>query len=123
MQTIEGGQALDNGFVFRDGQNHPIERARIQYEWGEQEHRMRRAEIEIVETGGHTHRLHAEAIASFPILRGDVWLEETHVAYALQGGAPVREGQGVVEHVWRATQPEIVARGARLAPILKALRP
>jgi hypothetical protein len=123
MQTIEGGRPLDNGFVFRDGENHAIERTRIQYEWGEQEHRMQRAEIEILEAGGHTHRLSAEAIASFPILRGDVWLEETHVAYTLEGGAPVREGQGVVEHVWRATQPEIAARSARLAPILKALRP
>jgi hypothetical protein len=123
MQTIEGGQPLDNGFVFRDGENHAIQQTRIQYEWGEQEHHMRRAEIEILEAGGHAHRLHAEAIASFPILAGDVWLEETHVAYTLEGGAGTRQGQGVVEHVWRASQEEIAARGARLAPVLEAWRP
>jgi hypothetical protein len=52
MQTIENGQRLDNGFVFRDGGTHPLERARIDYEWGEQEHQMRRAAIELVEVGG-----------------------------------------------------------------------
>jgi hypothetical protein len=124
MQTIEDGNRLDNGFVFRDGANHPLERARIQYAWGEQEHQMRHAEIELVESGGRTHCLHAEALGGFPILRDDVWLEETHVAYTLQaaGAGDQRRGQGVVEHVWRATQDQIGARGARLAAILKAVR-
>jgi hypothetical protein len=83
---------------------------------------MRGAEIEIHEAGGRMHHLRAEAIGSFPILRGDVWLEETHVAYTLEGRAGRREGQGVVEHVWRATREEIGARGQRLAAILKAVR-
>lgn len=122
MQTIEGGKTLDNGFVFRDGANHPIARARIRYEWGEHEHEMRHAEIEIVEVAGREHRLRAEAIGSFPILRGDVWLEETHAAYTLQTGASPREGQGVIEHVWRAAPDQIQARAARLAAILPSLR-
>jgi len=121
MQTIEAGELLDNGFVFRDGAHHPIERARIRFHWGEQEHRMGRAEIEIREAGGRTHQLKAEALGSFPILRNDVWLEETHVAYTLEGPQPL-EGQGVVEHVWRAKPEEIAARGPRLAAILPALR-
>jgi hypothetical protein len=85
---------------------------------------MRRAEIELVESGGRTHRLHAEALGSFPILRDQVWLEETHVAYTLQaeGADGGRKGQGVVEHVWRATPEQIGARSTRLAAILKALR-
>jgi hypothetical protein len=124
MQTIEGGQRLDNGFVFRDGANHAIERARIDYAWGEQEHRMGHAEIELVESSGRRHCLSADVLGSFPILRGDVWLEETHVAYTLQAGEAdgAREGQGVVEHVWRAAPEEIQARGARLAAIIPALR-
>jgi hypothetical protein len=121
MQTIEGGHPLDNGFVFRDGAHHPIERTRIDYAWGEQEHQLRTARIEIVEVGGRTHRLAAEALGSFPILRNDVWLEETHVAYTLEGEGS-REGQGVVEHVWRAQPEEIRARAHRLAPIVAALR-
>jgi hypothetical protein len=124
MQTIEGGRRLDNGFVFRDGANRRLERARIRYEWGEHEHQMRRAEIELVESGGRTHRLHAEALGSFPILRGDVWLEETHVVYTLQpeGTDTGRSGQGVVEHVWRASPEHIGARASRIAAIAKALR-
>ncbi len=124
MQTIEGGERLDNGFVFRDGANHPIVRARIEYEWAELEHAVRRASIELVEAGGRVHRLRADALGCFPILRNDVWLEETHVAYTLEAGegGAARFGQGVVEHVWRATGEEIAARAARLAPIAKALR-
>jgi len=124
MQTIENGERLDNGFVFRDGANHPLVGARIEYAWGETEHRMQSARIELVEAGGRAHRLRAEALGSFPILRDQVWLEETHVAYTLEGtGAePERPGQGVVEHVWRATHAEIGARGARLAAIVPALR-
>lgn len=124
MQTIEDGQRLDNGFVFRDGANHPLAGAGIRYEWGEHEHQMRHAEIELIEAGGRIHRLHAEALGSFPILRGDVWLEETHVSYALQvdDGGAARIGQGVVEHVWRATPEQIGARAPRLAAIAKALR-
>jgi hypothetical protein len=75
--------------------------------------------------GGRTHRLHAEALGSFPIPRGDVWLEETHVAYTLQPeeGHGERHGQGVVEHVWRVTRDEIRARSSRIAAIWKVLRP
>jgi len=124
MQTIEGGERLDNGFVFRDGDNHPIERARIDYEWGEQEHLVRRASIELVEQGGRSHRLQAEALGCFPILRNDVWLEETHVAYTLEESedGSARRGQGVVEHVWRATREQIGERQARVMAISKALR-
>ncbi|MCP4007274.1 MAG: hypothetical protein GY725_24075 [bacterium] len=124
MQTFEDGRVLDNGFVFRDGANHPLTSVRIDYEWGEHEHQMRSARIELVESAGRTHHLRAEALGAFPILRDDVWLEETHVAYTLEAGEAggEREGQGVVEHVWRATQEQIQARGMRLAAILKALR-
>jgi hypothetical protein len=122
MQTFEGGKVLDNGFVFRDGANHAIERARIRPEWAEHEHELRRAQIEIVEASGQTHRLSAQPLGSFPILRNDVWLEETHVAYTREGASGSREGQGVIEHVWRATPDEISARAARFAPLLAALR-
>lgn len=124
MQTIEDGKALANGFVYRDGTNHPISGARIDYAWGEQEHHMRHATLELVEAEGHTHRLRAEALGSFPILRNDVWLEETHVAYTLESaaGRAAREGQGVVEHVWRATAEEVTERAPRLGAVLAALR-
>jgi hypothetical protein len=122
MQTIEAGRPLDNGFVFRDGANHPITQARIDYAWGEREHELRSAEIEIVEAGGARHRLHAEALGAFPILRGDVWLEESHVAFEREGGGGSRTGQGVIEHVWRATPDEIAARAGRIARIADVLR-
>ncbi len=123
MQTIEDGKSLDNGFVFRDGANWPLTGARIDYTWGDHEHQMVRAEIELVEASGRTHRLSAEALGGFPIVRQDVWLEETHVAYTLQeaGADAAREGQGVVEHVWRATQEQIIERGARFGAFVNAL--
>jgi hypothetical protein len=128
MQTVEDGERLDNGFVFRDGKNYAIARAGIAYTWADQEHRLRSCEIELVESGGRTHRLHAETLGCFPILRNDVWLEETHVAYTLQStlqstdGDRERSGTGVVEHVWRARREEIRARAARLDAISGALR-
>jgi hypothetical protein len=117
MQTIEAGRPLDNGFVFRDGENHAIERALLDYRWGDQEHRMQEAELVISERSGVQHRIHAEAIASFPILRDDVWLEETFVRFRLEGSEGVREGQGVVEHVWRASREEVRARASRLVEL------
>ena len=123
MQTIEGGKPLDNGFVFRDGANHAIERAAIEYRWGEHEHLMREAQLEILESNGTRHRIRAEALASFPILRDDVWLEETHVAYTLESDHGRRDGQGVVEHVWRASADDIRLRAQRLMDIVPTLRP
>ncbi len=122
MQTIEQGRTLDNGFVHRDGTNHPIARTQVAYTWGALEHELAGAEIEIVEVGGRTHRLRAEPLGAFPILRGDVWLEETHVAYTLDGPDGPRQGHGVVEHTWRATPTEIGKRGHRIAPFVQALR-
>ncbi len=124
MQTIEGGKRLDNGFIFRDGANHPIVCADVHYEWGDQTHQVCSAAIELVESNGRTHRLHAKPLGAFPILRGLVWLEETHVAYTLEaaGSEGDRKGQGVVEHVWRATREQVDEREHRLAPILAALR-
>jgi hypothetical protein len=123
-QTIEGGQFLDNGFIFRDGENRAVDRCNIEYTWADQEHRVAEAHIQLGEVGGPTHEIRAESLGAFPILRGDVWLEETHVAYtcSLAGSDDVHLGQGVIEHVWRATPEEIQARGARLAAILAVLR-
>jgi len=124
MQTIEGGEPLDNGFIFHEGENRAIDRCTIEYTWADQAHRMAEARIEIGEAGGPSHEIHAESIGTFPILRGDVWIEETHVAFkcSLAGGGEVHHGQGVVEHVWRATPEEIRARAARLAAIVPSLR-
>jgi len=122
MQTIEGGSPLDNGFVHRDGENRAIDRTRIDYRWGEQEHLMRTAELEIVEVGGARHRVRAEPLGSAPILRGDVWIEETHARFTLENDSDTRSGQGVVEHVWRASQEEIAARLGRMADVARAFR-
>lgn len=122
MRTIESGAPLDNGFVFRDGATHPITASRIEWVWDEPE-RMRSAEIELVEESGRRHHVQAKRIGSFPILRRDVWLEETHVAYTLTSENLRREGQGIVEHVWRATPEQIRERKDRLEPVRRALRP
>jgi len=122
MQTFEEGRALDNGFVFRDGENHAIDRVSIEFRWTGRAHHLREAQIEIVDVTGRRYDLRVEALAAFPILRKDVWLEETHVAFRLESEGRVREGQGVVEHVWRASLAQILLRSPRLAGILRALR-
>ncbi len=121
MQTIEEGRPLDNGFVFRDGANHAIEKSHITWEWDAPD-LMRTAQIELTEASGRVHHVRATHLGSFPILRGDVWLEETHVAYTLESQSERREGQGVIEHVWRASPDEIKEREGRLREILPALR-
>jgi hypothetical protein len=122
MQTVEDGDRLDNGFVHRAGANHAIEHARIDYRWGDAPHLMEAAEMEIVEASGARHHVRAEPLGSAPILRGDVWLEETHARFTLENGAGTRTGQGVVEHVWRASREEIEARLGRLTDVAPALR-
>lgn len=122
MQTFENGRALDNGFVFRDGENHPIDGVSLQLRWARREHRLAEAEMEIFDATGRRYEIRARALAAFPILRKDVWLEETHVAFTLGSGGRVREGQGVVEHVWRASLGQILRRASRVARILPALR-
>jgi hypothetical protein len=119
MQTFENGEPLDNGFVFRDGANHAIERVEIDYSWGRQPHLMREARLHIVEAGGTEHRVRAHALASAPILRTGVWLEETHAEFELETAQGPRPGQGVVEHVWRAGAAAIARRAPRLAALFR----
>jgi hypothetical protein len=122
MQTFENGRALDNGFVFRDGENHAIDTVSLQLRWAHQEHLLRDAQMAVIDVTGRRYDIRAEALASVPILRKDVWLEETHVAFTLESDGGAREGQGVVEHVWRPSPDQIQRRAARVASILPALR-
>jgi hypothetical protein len=122
MQTFESGRALDNGFVFRDGENHAIDAVSLQLRWARREHLLRDAQMEISDVTGRRYDIRAEALAAFPILREDVWIEETHVAFTLESDGGAREGQGVVEHVWRASPRQIRQRATHLARILPALR-
>ena len=119
MQTFEDGRALDNGFVYRDGEHRAIESARIDYQWGRSPHRMQSASIELFEADGRCHRIRAQALAAAPILRGGVWLEETHVVFRMERSGGERIGQGVVEHVWRPGAAGILRRAGRLLPVLR----
>jgi hypothetical protein len=119
MQTFEDGEPLDNGFVFREGVNHAIERVEIDYSWGRHPHLMREARLHIVEAGGTEHRVRAHALASVPIPRTGVWLEETHAKFELETSQGPRWGQGVVEHVWRSSAAAIARRAPRLAALIK----
>ncbi len=83
---------------------------------------MHRALLELVEADGERHRIRVECLGSFPILRNDVWLEESHVRFHLESGSQRRTGHGVVEHVWRAETAEITARAERLRELMPALR-
>jgi hypothetical protein len=122
MQAFENGRALDNGFVFRDGENCAIAAVSIQLRWAHQEHLLRDAQMEITDETGRRYDIRAEVLAAFPILRNDIWIEETHVAFTLESDGGVREGQGVVEHVWRASPGQIARRSTRVASILPVLR-
>jgi hypothetical protein len=122
MQTFENGRALDNGFVFCDGENHGIDAVSLRFRWARREHLLRDAQMEIVDVTGRRYDIRAEALASYSIPRKNVWIEETHVAFTLECDGGTREGQGVVEHVWRASLGQILQRAPRAARILRALR-
>lgn len=122
-QTLEGGQAFDNGFVHRDGANHAVAQARVDFRWGRHRHRPSTASLEIQDAAGATHVLRAQALASFPLVRGRVWIEETHARFEWDTPAGRREGHGVMEHVWRAGPAALLRRTPRaVRDLWRALR-
>lgn len=102
MRTREKGAAFDNGFVFHDGRNLAIREAELRYTWGSRPHAPATADLELVDESGARHRLAARIHGIFPIPRDAVRLEECHATFRYRGPAGEREGDGVVEHVWRA---------------------
>jgi hypothetical protein len=122
-QTHEAGRAFDNGFVHRDGANHAIAQSEVDFRWGRQPHRPSSARLTIREVGGASHVILARALAGFPLVKGLVWIEETHARFEWELPTVRREGQGVMGHVWRASPLALLRRAPRVARDLRrALR-
>jgi len=118
MQTFQRDNTFDNtfenGFVFRNGANHAVTAEDVQFSWGAQPHLPHELTLELREATGARHHIRAVALASFPLPRGRVWLEETHARFEWKADGIDRVGHGVIEHVWRAKPMDLVRRAPRL---------
>lgn len=104
-----GGRRYVNGFVFRDGENHPIERVDIQFQWGRREHVPEEARLKIFYASGSLE-VTARALGHFPLVKSGLWVEETHARFTAAGGGASRDGIGVIEHAWHAGTAGTLAR-------------
>jgi hypothetical protein len=116
-----GGKRYQNGFVFRDGNNHPIDELAIRFRWGRREHLRLESHLEIVDTSGTRLEVTAEALGQFPLLKKGLWIQETHASFSARQDGKSLSGIGVIEHAWRpgrlgtfARVPEILGTAARV---------
>jgi hypothetical protein len=120
---LSDGRPTVSGFVFRDGENHAVERLDLRYEW-RRPHRPRSARIQLYDGSGHVHRVDASALGRFPLWKRGLWVEEVPASFTCErpGGA-ARRGIGVIEHAWHAgTLGTLRHAGDLLSTAVAALR-
>lgn len=112
-QGSAGGEAGTSGYVWDGGVQRAVTAVEVRYQWGRRAHLARRAELRVAVEGGGSYDLVAEALGTFPLLRGRLWIEETHARFRCGG----RAGVGVIEHAWRAGALDIARRAGDLARV------
>lgn len=116
-----GGKRYLNGFVFREGKNHPIERLNIFFQWGRRNHQPKRAELEIEYGHGKRLDLTAHALGQFPLFKKGLWVQEAYAKFKARVNGRDRDGFGVIEHVWNAGMLRTIARAPQIAGIAARL--
>lgn len=121
LTDVEGVQS-PAGFVFLDGTVHPVTDVAVDYAWGARAHQPDSAVIAITVEGGRTFAVRAKARARIPLLKKQLFIEETQASFELELDGVVREGLGVIEHAFHVGPLGIVSRLHRLLPVVARVR-
>jgi hypothetical protein len=115
---FDGDQPVHNGFVFRDGDAVPLTSASVSYDWDGAEHLPKSAHIIFTDTEGERFDVHATALGQVPLVKDELFIQETHASFAIERNGVTHTGVGVLEHAWHAEMDDIVARMEQLAPVI-----
>lgn len=113
------GRPVHNGFVHRDGANRALERATVSYTWAGRTHVPASALIEFTDDQGERYQVTGTALAQVPLVKGGLFLQETHAAFEVTVGGASRHGVGVIEHAWHAGRIDLLRRLPQLAPVVR----
>ena len=108
------GRRHINGFVFRDGSTYAVDEVEIEYDWARREHVPRAVRIVITDVSGNTITVHGAALGQFPLVKEGLWIQETHAQFTTEQGSESRNGIGVIEHAWRPSRLQLIARTPHL---------
>ncbi len=106
------------GFVMRDGVNRALTSVQIDYEWDSTRNVPRSARLNLVDETGEHYEIRATALAQVPMIKGNLFLQETHARFETRVGGVDRVGVGVVEHAWHADRRATLRRLPDLLPVL-----
>lgn len=108
------GRRHINGFFFRDGATHAVEKVEIVFQYGRRDHVPRAVRILINDVSGAATVVDGEALGHFPLVKEGLWIQETHARFSAEHGRRHLQGVGVIEHAWRPTRRQMMARTPHL---------
>lgn len=117
-----GGKRYINGYVFQDGENHPIEKLEVKFHWdGGRKHLPKGSTIEIHDSRGKHFTVTSTTLGRAPLYKNGLWLEECYSRYRLTGAGIKRNGSGIIEHAWHAGALKALQRTPRILSTMREL--
>lgn len=116
--VFDGDTPIHRGFVYRDGAAVSLREAAVTYEWTEVEHVPRAARIQFTDVEGEQFDVAASATGQVPLVKDQLWIQETPASFTLERNGSTHVGVGVLEHTWHASTEDVMARLDQLAPIM-----
>ncbi|MEI2639614.1 MAG: hypothetical protein V9F03_11570 [Microthrixaceae bacterium] len=116
--VFDGERPIEKGFIFHDGRTVEITEATVDYDWDGIEHVPGSARIHFTDAEGERFDVTATAIGQAPLVKEELWLQETPSSFSLDYGGRTRSGVGVMEHTWHAGPEAVMARLDQLAPLM-----
>lgn len=115
-RTNINGSVTPTGFVYDAGLLHQATGVEIDYTWGAP-HLPKSATLRITVESGRTYVIEATALGSAPLLKKQLYIEETHASFQIEVDGVVRRGVGIVEHAHHVGPVGILRRLPKLLPI------
>ena len=106
-----------NGFIFRDGVTHAVEKVEIELVWAGRMHVPQAVRISIRDASGGSTSVHGEALGHFPLVKEGLWIQETHARFTAESSTQQSHGVGVIEHAWRPSRLQMMARTPHLVGV------
>ena len=117
-EGFQDGKVFNNGFVFINGENHPVTQVTIRFTWDRQTHVPAATRIDIHYGENKQLRVEASALAQFPLVKKGLWIQETPARFVAHTRGTQIKGMGVIEHAYHVGTLGALSRSPRF---LKAL--